>query len=254
MLVWGAINARPPSRSTRQVDFDVDYSGGWGSLRDAGLEDASQRVRRVPRPATPVPRHGVHGTRRLALGAPAAGSARRRTSAFRRGSPAMAPRSSGSRTGAATAEIEVWLDWSYGGRWHHLFGRLTLPRPADPRLLGDASTATRPTASAGSSTSTRSTPPTARAGAARTGSSRGGPDGTFCYGFVPHRTSKGTRGPANGRRYRLATSGPGVTPDVSWEGTGLHDFRPGNPADEQHEAAMNALQRQMMKQSKGCHD
>jgi len=46
------------------------------------------------------------------------------------------------------------------------------------------------------------------------------PDGTFCYGFVPHRTPEGdTRPPGNGTRYRLAISGPGVTPDVYWEGT-----------------------------------
>ncbi len=32
-LVWGAVNARPPSRSVRQVSFKVDYSGGWGSFR-----------------------------------------------------------------------------------------------------------------------------------------------------------------------------------------------------------------------------
>jgi hypothetical protein len=25
----------------------------------------------------------------------------------------------------ALPKLEVWLDWSYGGRWHHLFGRLT---------------------------------------------------------------------------------------------------------------------------------
>ena len=23
------------------------------------------------------------------------------------------------------AQLDVWLDWSYNGRWHHLFGQLT---------------------------------------------------------------------------------------------------------------------------------
>ena len=55
-------------------------------------------------------------------------------------------------------------------------------------------------------------------------------------------------------RLRHATSGPGVTPDVSWEGQGLHDFRRDNAEDVAHEAEMNALQRKMMRQSKGCHD
>src|SRR5690348_8510331 len=30
VLVWGAINALPPSPSRPQAHFQVDYSGGWG--------------------------------------------------------------------------------------------------------------------------------------------------------------------------------------------------------------------------------
>jgi hypothetical protein len=30
ILVWGAINALPPSAGGRQVKFKLDYSGGWG--------------------------------------------------------------------------------------------------------------------------------------------------------------------------------------------------------------------------------
>src|SRR4029079_17598229 len=29
--VWGAINARPPSQTVRQVHFHFDWSGGWKS-------------------------------------------------------------------------------------------------------------------------------------------------------------------------------------------------------------------------------
>ena len=39
--------------------------------------------------------------------------------------------------------------------------------------------------------------------------------GTFCYGFYPH----GTRPAGNGERYRATIIGPGVTPDVMWQGT-----------------------------------
>ena len=38
--------------------------------------------------------------------------------------------------------------------------------------------------------------------------------GTFCYGFYPH----GSRPPGTGTRYRATVIGPGVTPDVTWEG------------------------------------
>ena len=80
------------------------------------------------------------------------------------------------------------------------------------------------------------------------------PDGTFCYGFVPHRTrTDETRPPGHGRRYRLAVSGPGVTPDVMWEGPGLHDFRPDDPGDRAYEARMNELQGELATGSKPCH-
>src|SRR5215475_2811035 len=29
VLVWGAINAVPPTRARRQVEFNIDYSGGY---------------------------------------------------------------------------------------------------------------------------------------------------------------------------------------------------------------------------------
>jgi hypothetical protein len=80
------------------------------------------------------------------------------------------------------------------------------------------------------------------------------PDGTFCYGFVPHTAASGERlPPGNGARYRIAVSGPGATPDVVWEGAGLHDFDRSNPDDVAYEASMNALQRTLATRSKPCH-
>jgi hypothetical protein len=43
-------------------------------------------------------------------------------------------------------------------------------------------------------------------------------------GCATHR-----RGPGVGKRYRLTLPGPGVTPDISWEGPGLHAYDPKNP-------------------------
>src|SRR5436305_3036281 len=31
VLVWGAINALPPTQGARQVKFKLDFSGGWGT-------------------------------------------------------------------------------------------------------------------------------------------------------------------------------------------------------------------------------
>jgi hypothetical protein len=38
--------------------------------------------------------------------------------------------------------------------------------------------------------------------------------GAFCYGFFPH----GSRPVGQGERYRATIIGPGVTPDIFWEG------------------------------------
>ena len=33
VLAWGAVNAIAPSAGSRQVDFKLDYSGGWGTYK-----------------------------------------------------------------------------------------------------------------------------------------------------------------------------------------------------------------------------
>jgi hypothetical protein len=68
------------------------------------------------------------------------------------------------------------------------------------------------------------------------------PTGVFCYGFSQHRdhmTGKGTR-------YRATVIGPGVTPDLMWEGEA-----PG-PYDPARDAAANAEQRQLLAGDKSC--
>ena len=77
--------------------------------------------------------------------------------------------------------------------------------------------------------------------------------GVFCYGFYRHDPTSGgyvappnwprhhRRGPGVGKRYRLTVPGPGVTPDISWEGPGLHPYNPKNPDDVAYEQAGNAI-------------
>ena len=59
------------------------------------------------------------------------------------------------------------------------------------------------------------------------------PTGAFCYSFVPH----GRRPAGKGTRYRATVIGPGVTPDVMWQGTA-----PG-PFDLTRERQANAEQK-----------
>ena len=53
-LIWGAINARPPSKTVDQVSFKIDYSGGWGTVPQADLEDDEEPLPAVRRPDAPV--------------------------------------------------------------------------------------------------------------------------------------------------------------------------------------------------------
>ena len=51
----------------------------------------------------------------------------------------------------------------------------------------------------------------------------------FCYSFNPH----GAHPAGNGLKYRATILGPGVTPDVMWEGT------PPGPYDKALDATAN---------------
>jgi hypothetical protein len=128
-------------------------------------------------------------------------------------------------------QLEVWTDWAYR-RYDHLYGRYTY---RGQPVFGFRTTGQgNPLDAYG------------RNLYLDTFNSRYGPGwrrensflsqrplGIFCYGFYPH----GSRPPGKGSRYRATVIGPGVTPDVMWEGPA-----PG-PFDPAREAEANAHQR-----------
>ncbi len=252
VLVWGAVNARTPSSAGTHTAFRVDYSGGWGAfgrpvwktLRNAcgpyrgpqlsfvvaacsapdGSHWAVQRWRRHQANFGLPPWKPGHGAWELRI----------------------------SHWQGPLPNLEVWLDWSYSGRWHHLFGRLTyrgLPvhgfstTPTGDPLDGFGRVLYLDTLDSAYGPGWRR----------ENGFVARRPDGTFCYGFVPHTSHTGERRPAgHGSRYRLAVSGPGVTPDVVWEGAALPAFDRGNTEHVAHEARMNDLQRGLVQGSAPC--
>ncbi len=120
------------------------------------------------------------------------------------------------------AQLEIWPNWAYSKRFDHLFGRLTyLGQP----VHGFSSTAKgAPTDGFGRNIYLDTLNSAYGEGWRRENSfltHRG--TGVFCYGFYEHEPypgypALGRRPEGKGERYRATAIGPGVTPDVSWEG------------------------------------
>ena len=252
MLAWGAVNARGPSRAHSQARLRLDYSGGWGTsgrqvwrtFRNACGPYRGPRLPFLVQACTA--RDGSHWAlqrwQRL--------QANYALPPWRPGHGAWELRLSHWR--GPLARIEAWADWSYNGRWHHLFGRLVY---RGKPVHGFSTTLTGDPLDGYGRVLYLDTLDSAYGPGWRreNGFVARNPDGTFCYVFVPHRAHTGELRPAgNGRRYRLSVTGPGVTPDVTVQVAGLRDFDRENPGDVEHETRMNDLQRRIVDGTKSC--
>lgn len=249
VLAWGAINALHPNKVRKQVQFRLDRAGGWGTfgrkLRFANAcrpYDGPELVHVVT--ACKAPDGSYWALQQWQRSLPNLG---------------LLPWLPEQRAWALhlshwrgpLAVLDGYTDWSWSGRFHHIFGRLTyLGRPVHGWK-------------------------TNRFGARKdkygrlvyldTFGSKYGPGwrrensfvthvgtGAFCYTFRarnplhggythPAGYSGGIRGPGNGQAYRMTVEGPGVTPDVKWEGRGLPAFDAGNPQLVEYESSMNSI-------------
>jgi hypothetical protein len=247
VLVWGAINARPPAPGTKQVEFKVDYSGGWRTRKTTAFAGTCTRY---DGPALP----------NLVAACKAPDGSYWAAQSWQRPLPNLGftPWTSELRqywlevshwTGDI-AELELGSNWVYGGRFESLFGRYTYQG--------------KPVYGFG----------TTRFGAPMDGFGRliyvdtlksvygpgwkrensfvpHNPTGAFCYGFYTFDPTKGgyrhppgwtaRRGPGTGEQYRITAGGPGVTPNVEVVVDGLHPFDASNPEDVQHQAEQSAI-------------
>ena len=217
VLAWGARNAVPPTVTRSQVKFRLDYSGGWGTYR----RDIWKTFRNTCRPYTGP------ALAWFVAGCTARDGSYWALQAWQRGLPdyGLAPT---AQQGAWELRLSHWstplpvltigLDWAYR-RYDHLFGSLTyvgLP------VFGFHSTSRGVTLDRfGRNVYVDTLDSAYGAGWRRENSfltHRG--RGTFCYGFYPH----GVRPPGAGKRYRATVIGPGVTPDVAWQGAALGPY------------------------------
>jgi hypothetical protein len=251
LLAWGAVNARPrpASPKVRQVEFKLDYSGGWKHRRRTWKHFKNTcRPYDGPKLAWVVAackaRNGSYwALQSWQTALPDLGLA-----------PWLAPQKTWwlhlSHWTGPLAKLDVYTDWIYGGRFQEVFGQYTYNGQG---IRGFGTTRVgAPTDNYGRLLFLDTFNSSYGKGWLRENSFVShGPPGMFCYGFYPRNPYVGgyahPRGIPNrkrpagvGEQYRLTAAGPGVTPDVMWQGAGLHPFNRGNASDIALESAMNA--------------
>src|SRR6476661_4922771 len=240
VLAWGAVDARQTSSGKPQVRFRKDYSGRqWTSFRNqCRAYDGPKLAFQVAACAAPDGSYWA-------------------LQSWRRTLPNF---DGGSQSGLGTwelhlshwsgaiASLDAWTDWVYGGRFHHLFGRLTYD--GKPVYGFSATRVGSPLDGYGRNIYVDPLDSRYGKGWRRENAFLAHqPTGVFCYGF--YRFSP--RGPGNGAKYRLSAIGPGVTPDVSTTVAGLHDYNPNSSEDVAYERRQNALQDSIAGVDKKCH-
>lgn len=222
VLASGAVNARLPDRSRADVRFSLDYTGGWATARkqlwrtfrgSCGKYDGPPLAWLVT--ACKAPDGSYWALQSWQRVQPMRGVAPFRPDQ-------MAWELHLSHWSGALATLQISPNWTYGGSWQGLFGRLVYRGQPIYGFSGG-----KP----GNSYSRYFYIDTFNslwgAGWKRAAAkSTHNPNGGFCFSFVPDRPPAGypnraIRPPGNGERHRVTVMGPGVTPDVEWEGSGL---------------------------------
>jgi hypothetical protein len=238
VVASGAINARAPNPNVPQVQFRKDYSGrSWTAAGSCRKYDGPTLALLVTACAAPDGSYwAVQSWRRTLPNFGAAPTSRLGAWELHL-----------SHWTGETANLEAWTDWVYGGRYHHLFGRLTY---AGLPVYGFSATkAGSPLDDYGRNIYVDTFDSRYGKGWRRENAFLAHrPTGVFCYGFYPFTS----RGPGNGSKYRLTVVGPGVTPDLSIVIPGLHDFNRNSPGDVAYENQQNALQDQVAAGDKKC--
>ncbi len=216
--------------------------GRLGQVQARLLEDVPQRVHGLHRPGARLEGDRLQGARRLVLGAPgvAADAAELRP---RADAACRARGSFASRTGRASLPtLEIDTDWAWH-QWDHLFGTF---RYANDPVYGFRSTSSGvPLDTFGRNVYVDTFDSAYGTGWKRENSflTHTG-TGAFCYSFNPH----GSHPAGKGTRTARPSKGPGVTPDVMWQGSLGRRVRQGaRPREERadHAARRSSVPRKL---------
>jgi len=261
VLAKGAINALPPAAGTKQVKFKLDYAGGWGFYRKViwphfknacGRYDGPRLAAIVATCKAPDGSYWTLQTWQPEL--PDLGFA------------AWLPQQRAvhlqlSHWTGALAKMVMHTDWTYGGRYHEVFGQFTYR--GKPVHGIKVSRFGAPLDGFGRLVYLDTHNSRYGKGWRRENSFLFHRLGGFCYGFDyqdpmqngyshPPSYRGGLRGPGTGDRYQLTVDGPGVTPLQVWEVSDIHDYT-GSSADQAYESAMNTVLDAIAPNDRFCH-
>lgn len=229
VLVWDAVNARQPDSGAPQVRFRYDYAGGWGKYRKSSYWRTFRNVC-VPYDGPALPY--FLAACKAPDGTYWALQRWQRLQALLGFGPFRPEHTAWelhiSHWSGPLAELQVFVNWTYGGGFEGVFGRFT--------YLG------APQYGFGTTSTGNPKDRYVRNVYIDTLNSAYGPGwfresgivthkgtGTFCHSFVPQRPfpdypNRAMRPAAPGERYRVTVMGPGVTPVIQWEGPGLGPY------------------------------
>jgi hypothetical protein len=213
VLAWGAVNAIPPNRSRPQTAFKIDYAGGWKKYH-SNTYYLNFRGSCLPYDGPKLPW--------LVKACKAPDGSYWALQSWQRGLPdyGLAPTAAQAawelRLSHWTGEIpalDITVDWSYH-RYDQIFGTYTY---GGLGVFGfKSSSAGVPLDTYGRNIYVDTFDSAYGSGWKRDNSFlTHASKGSFCYGFYPH----GSHPAGNGAKYRATAEGPGVAPDVMWQGS-----------------------------------
>lgn len=258
VLVWNAVNAVANSDvGPSQVKFKIDYAGGWGAFRKANYWKTFRNVcRRYDGPDL----FGFVAGCKAPDGSYWALQTWVRLEAMRGFAPFKKTHTDVelhiSHWTGTLPELDVWPNWTYGGRLQGFFGRLSYEGKAVYGIRSPSPTVTDPFARNVYIDTFNSV--YGRGWKRDTAINTHKRNGGFCYSFVvqsPPGGYPGTkggypsnepRGPGLGDRHRITVMGPGVTPVLRWEGARLGGY------DRDRDAATNRIFDQILAGDDKC--
>ena len=217
VLAWGAMNALQPTTTRKQVEFKLDYSGGYGTYKRDVWKTFKNTCTAYDGPELQW----------FVTGCKAADGSYWALQSWQRALPNYGLPASGksavwelrlSHWRGELPQLTVNLNWAYKS-FHHIFGQFTyLGQP----VHGFKSTpAGVPLDTFGRNLYVDTFNSAYGQGWKRENSflmHKG--TGKFCYGFYSH----GSRPVGSGERSRATIIGPGVLPDIYWEADALTEY------------------------------